>query len=242
MKKPLTSLHPEILQHAASNLIALPRQSEELDVYDHPASSFDTPMRPDAFEMSAEEKIEVISWHIKAVLHTLGLDMDDESLRDTPLRVAKMYIHETFRGLDPANKPEPTLFRNNYQYKQMLVEKDITVYSTCEHHLVPIIGKAHVAYYAKEHVIGLSKLNRIVDYYSRRPQVQERLTVQIAEALKEILQTEDVAVLIDSAHLCVASRGIRDVNSSTITTEFCGRFLNQEVKNEFLLHTGAYRP
>lgn len=238
MKKPISPLPNHLRPIPAKNLVAIPAQEDALDEYDHTPGGVDTPLRTDAFDLSNEEKIDVISWHIKAVLHTLGLDLEDESLRDTPLRVAKMYVNETFRGLDPANKPTPTLFKNNYRYKQMLVEKDITIYSTCEHHLVPIIGKAHVAYFANEHVIGLSKLHRIVDYYARRPQVQERLTVQIAEALKEILQTEDVAVLIDSAHLCVASRGIRDVNSSTVTTEYSGRFLNKDVRNEFLRHAG----
>jgi len=145
-----------------------------------------------------------------------------------------MYVTETFRGLDPANKPATTLFSNSYGYSQMLVEKNITFYSTCEHHLVPIIGKVHVAYYSSGKVIGLSKLNRLVDYYARRPQVQERLTIQIAEALREALDTDDVAVLVDSAHLCVASRGIRDVNSTTVTSEYCGKFKNRDVRNEFL--------
>ncbi|CAN5636108.1 GTP cyclohydrolase I FolE [soil metagenome] len=197
-------------------------------------SAIDTPLRKDAFEMSNEEKIARIAEYMGKIMQTLGLDLTDESLRDTPMRVAKMYVRETFMGLDPANKPEATLFSNSYNYSQMLVEKDITIYSTCEHHLVPIIGKAHVAYFSNDHVIGLSKLNRIADYYARRPQVQERLTIQIAEALKEILKTDDVAVMIDASHLCVASRGIRDIKSSTVTTEYSGRFLNREIRNEFL--------
>jgi GTP cyclohydrolase I len=175
---------------------------------------------------------------MEKILHTLGLDLNDESIRDTPMRVAKMYVQETFRGLDPANKPGTTLFTNTYQYNQMLVEKNITLYSTCEHHLVPIIGKAHVAYFSSGKVIGLSKLNRIVDYYAKRPQVQERLTIQIAAALKEALETDDVAVMIDSAHLCVASRGIRDVNSTTVTTDFSGKFKNRDVRNELLTYIG----
>lgn len=202
----------------------------------HAVSHTETPLRQDAFELDPEEKIRLIAGHVESILHILGLDLDDESIRDTPKRVAKMYVNETFRGLDPANKPGITLFSNKYHYKQMLVEKDITFYSTCEHHLVPIFGKVHVAYFSSGKVIGLSKLNRLVDYYARRPQVQERLTIQIAEALKESLQTEDVAVMIDSAHLCVASRGIRDVNSTTVTSEYSGKFRNRDVRSEFLTY------
>ncbi len=193
-----------------------------------------TPLRLDAFSLSHEEKQEIIKNHIFGIMSTLGLDMNDESLSDTPLRVAKMYLNETFRGLNPANEPEVTLFNNNYQYNQMLVERDITIYSTCEHHLVPIIGRAHIAYYSTGKVIGLSKLNRIADYYARRPQVQERLTMQISDALKKALDTDDVAVIIDASHMCVASRGIRDVNSSTTTCEYSGKFLNYNTRNEFL--------
>lgn len=189
-------------------------------------------------QTSDEEKVRIIRYHVQEIMHTLGLDLTDESLKDTPLRVAKMYVTETFRGLHPANFPDTTLFTNQYQYGQMLVEKNITLYSTCEHHLVPIIGKAHVAYYSSGKVIGLSKLNRIVDYYARRPQVQERLTIQIANALKEALETDDVAVMIDASHLCVASRGIRDVQSSTITSEYSGKFRNRDVRNEFLHYAG----
>jgi len=205
-----------------------------VDLHEHFFRHTETPLREDAFDLSDEEKILVIASHVKEILHTLGMDLEDESIRDTPLRVAKMYVTETFRGLDPANKPATTLFSNSYGYSQMLVEKNITFYSTCEHHLVPIIGKVHVAYYSSGKVIGLSKLNRLVDYYARRPQVQERLTIQIAEALREALDTDDVAVLVDSAHLCVASRGIRDVNSTTVTSEYCGKFKNRDVRNEFL--------
>lgn len=208
----------------------------EVDELLHPLYSTATPLRHDAFALSEEEKLEKIKGHVKGILETLGLDMNDESLKDTPARVAKMYLQETFRGLNPAHKPAMTLFSNNYDYSQMLVEKDITIYSTCEHHLVPIIGTAHVAYFSAGKVIGLSKLNRLVDYYARRPQVQERLTIQIAEALMEALETDDVAVMIEAGHLCVASRGIRDVNSSTVTVEFKGRFKNRDVRNEFLTY------
>jgi GTP cyclohydrolase I len=208
------------------------------EILHHTSSSLETPIRKDAFELSDDEKVKQITTHVKSILSILGMDLSDESLMDTPKRVAKMYVHETFRGLNPMNKPEATLFSNNYKYSQMLVEKDITLFSTCEHHLVPIYGKAHVAYFSSEQVIGLSKLNRLVDYYARRPQVQERLTVQIANALKETLQTNDVAVIVDANHMCVASRGIRDVNSSTITSEYSGKFLNLEIRKEFLAYLG----
>lgn len=211
----------------------------ELDeMIHHSLGGIKTPLRAGAFDASPEEKIRIIASHVEAILHTLGMDLTDESIRETPMRVAKMYVHETFRGLDPANKPGITLFSNAYRYRQMLVEKDITFYSTCEHHLVPIFGKAHVAYFSSGKVIGLSKLNRLVDYYARRPQVQERLTIQIAASLREALETEDVAVMIDSAHMCVASRGIRDVNSTTVTTEYCGKFRNMDVRREFLSYIG----
>jgi GTP cyclohydrolase I len=167
-------------------------------------------------------------------MNTLGLDLTDDSLNGTPGRIAKMYVKEIFRGLDPKNKPEIALFENKYKYGQMLVEKNITLYSNCEHHFVPIIGKAHVAYISSGKVIGLSKLNRIVQYFAQRPQVQERLTMQIANELKSALQTEDVAVVIDAVHLCVSSRGIKDVNSSTITAEYSGAFLENVRKEEFL--------
>jgi GTP cyclohydrolase I len=218
------------------------RDAEELEeILHHTLTRTSTPLREGAFDTSPEEKIRTIAKHVEAILYTLGMDLQDESIRDTPMRVAKMYVTETFRGLDPANKPGITLFSNAYRYRQMLVEKDITFYSTCEHHLVPIFGKAHVAYFSAGKVIGLSKLNRLVDYYARRPQVQERLTIQIAEALRDALQTEDVAVLIDSAHLCVASRGIRDVNSTTVTAEYCGKFRNMDVRKEFLSYLGKDR-
>lgn len=193
----------------------------------------ETPLRTDAFKIDDELKIELIEKNFKEIMHILGLDLNDDSLKDTPRRVAKMYVKEIFSGLNPENKPSVTLFDNKYKFNQMVVERDITLYSTCEHHFVPIIGKAHVAYFSSGKVIGLSKLNRIVQYYSKRPQVQERLTMQIAAELKELLQTEDVAVIIDADHLCVSSRGIQDVNSSTVTSSFNGRFINPEVRNEF---------
>ena len=200
----------------------------------HIATSVDTPLRDDAFDLNDNEKIELIQDKFREIMEVLGLDLTDDSLKGTPYRVAKMYVKEIFSGLNPANKPDVKLFENKYQYNEMLVEKNITFYSNCEHHFVPIIGTAHVAYISNGKVIGLSKLNRIVQYFAKRPQVQERLTMQIASELKQILQTEDVAVLIVAKHLCVSSRGIEDVNSSTVTAEYSGAFKDMEKRNEFL--------
>ncbi|MEQ8476444.1 GTP cyclohydrolase I FolE [Fulvivirga sp.] len=201
---------------------------------DHVATSFDTPLRGDAFEMHDDEKVKQIESHFTEIMNILGLDLTDDSLKGTPHRVAKMYVKEVFSGLNPANKPKARLFENKYKYDQMLVEKDITFYSHCEHHFVPIYGKAHVAYISSGEVIGLSKINRIVQYYSRRPQVQERLTVQIAKELQNVLKTEHVGVVIDATHMCVASRGVGDTNSKTGTAFFGGKFKEDQAKNEFL--------
>lgn len=184
--------------------------------------------------LTEEEKIEKISFYFSKIMKTMGLDLTDDSLVNTPNRVAKMYVKEIFSGLDPKNKPAISVFENNYGYKNMLVEKNITLYSNCEHHFVPIIGKVHVAYMPKDYVLGLSKINRLVQYYARRPQVQERLTMQIMEGLQEVLQHNDVAVFIEADHLCVSSRGIRDTNSSTITSSFGGDFQNESLQKEFL--------
>ena len=202
----------------------------------HVATSKDTPLNKDAFDISDEAKIQKIAWHFEEIMDTLGLDLNDDSLHGTPMRVAKMYVNEIFQGLDPKNKPEITLFENKFNYKQMLVERNIKVHSYCEHHFVPITGKAHVAYISNGQVIGLSKINRIVDYFARRPQVQERLTEQIAEELKKVLGTEDVAVLIDADHMCVIMRGVKDHGSSTTTSSFHGKFQDKEFKNEFLTY------
>lgn len=201
---------------------------------DHLGSSYETPLRPDAFALTDEEKISKIEGHFKDIMEVLGLDMKDDSLTGTPKRVAKMYVKEVFSGLNPKNKPHARLFENKYEYDQMLVEKNITFYSHCEHHFVPIYGKAHVAYISSGKVIGLSKINRIVQYFAKRPQVQERLTVQISKELQHALQTEDVAVVIDATHLCVASRGVGDTNSKTGTAYFMGKFKENQTKNEFL--------
>lgn len=200
----------------------------------HLLTSYNTPLRLDAFDMDDDTKIELIQKHFRQIMEIMGLDLEDDSLKGTPERVAKMYINEIFSGLNPANMPSVTLFENKYNYNQMLVEKNITVFSNCEHHFVPITGKAHIGYISSGKVIGLSKLNRIVQYYSRRPQVQERLTVQIGEALKEILNTDDVAVVIDADHMCVQSRGVQDIKSSTVTSYYGGKFQNENTKNEFL--------
>jgi GTP cyclohydrolase I len=201
---------------------------------DHVAGSSETPLRPDAFELDDEIKIELIAKHFKEIMHILGLDLSDDSLKGTPQRVAKMYVNEIFSGLNPKNMPEARLFENRYQYNQMLVERDITFHSSCEHHFVPIIGKAHVAYISTGKVIGLSKINRIVQHFAKRPQVQERMTVQIAEALTDALRTEHVAVVVDAAHLCVQMRGIQDINSRTVTSQFLGKFQEEGTKQEFL--------
>jgi len=200
----------------------------------HASSSAKTPLREDAFSLTDEEKIQSIQKDFSNILYTLGMDMTDDSLKGTPRRVAKMFVNEIFGGLHPDSKPKLSTFENNYKYGEMLVEKNITVYSTCEHHLLPIVGKAHVAYISNGKVIGLSKMNRIVDYYAKRPQVQERLTMQIVQALQETLGTEDVACIIDAKHLCVNSRGIRDTASSTVTSEFGGKFKEESVKRELL--------
>lgn len=201
---------------------------------DHYLSGIETPIRKDAFDLDDETKVDLIEEQFKRIMTVLGLDLTDDSLRNTPRRVAKMFVKEIFKGLDPANKPQITLFENKYQYKDLLLEKDIAVKSYCEHHFVPIVGRAHVAYISNDKVIGLSKINRIVDYFARRPQVQERLTIQIAEELKKILKTEDVAVFIESTHFCVTMRGVEDDHSSTITTSLHGAFKNDHRRREFL--------
>jgi GTP cyclohydrolase I len=201
---------------------------------DHIGTSSDTPLRHDAFELSMDEKIEIIKEDVRHIMETLGLDLTDDSLNGTPNRVAKMFVKEIFSGLDPKKKPNASTFENKYKYGEMLVEKNITVYSTCEHHLLPIVGKAHISYISNGTVIGLSKMNRIVDYYAKRPQVQERLTIQIVKELQEVLNTQDVACVIDAKHLCVNSRGIRDIESSTVTAEFGGKFKKEATRREFL--------
>ena len=201
---------------------------------EHIMTGIETPMVKDAFVKSDTEKKEIIAFHFSKIMETMGLDLKDDSLKGTPERVAKMYIDEIFSGLNPANKPKIALFENKYKYSEMLVEKNISFYSNCEHHFVPIFGKAHVAYISNGKVIGLSKLNRIVQYFSKRPQVQERLTIQIADELKRVLGTEDVAVFIDAKHLCVSSRGIKDDTSSTVTVYYGGAFQNESTRNEFL--------
>lgn len=200
----------------------------------HLASSVETPLRKDAFDLQDSEKMQLIAGHFKEIMTILGLDLSDDSLKGTPSRVAKMYVQEIFSGLNPKNKPKAKLFDNKFQYNEMLVEKDITFYSSCEHHFVPIIGKAHVGYISNGKVIGLSKINRIVQYYAKRPQVQERLTMQIAKDLKHTLNTESVGVVMDATHLCVSSRGVSDTNSTTGTAYFSGKFKEPNTRSEFL--------
>ena len=216
------------------SLNILPIRPLEEDELDHPISSHDTPLRADAFDLSDQEKIEKIEEHFREIMTVLGLDLTDDSLKGTPKRVAKMYVQEAFSGLNPANRPSTRLFENKYDYDQMLVEKDITFFSHCEHHFVPIYGKVHVAYFSSGKVIGLSKINRFVQYFAKRPQVQERLTVQIGKELQRVLNTEDVGVVVDANHMCVASRGVSDTNSKTGTAYFSGKFKDENTKRDFL--------
>lgn len=211
-----------------------PLKPLDVDDEDHFLTTWDTPMRDDAFELSDEEKVEKIEKHFREIMTILGLDLTDDSLQGTPKRVAKMYVKEVFSGLNPKNRPVAKLFENKYNYDQMLVEKDITFYSHCEHHFVPIYGKVHVAYISNGNVIGLSKINRIVQYFAKRPQVQERLTVQIGKEMQRVLNTEHVGVVIDANHMCVASRGVGDTNSKTGTAYFNGKFKDENTKREFL--------
>jgi len=209
-------------------------QVSEENHLDHQSSSQETPLRADAFDISDADKINSITQDVEHIMNTLGLDLTDDSLKGTPKRVAKMFVNEIFGGLHPDRKPKASTFENKYKYNEMLVEKNISLYSTCEHHLLPIVGKAHIAYISNGTVVGLSKMNRIVDYFGKRPQVQERLTMQIVKELQKVLNTQDVACVIDAKHLCVNSRGIRDVDSSTVTSEFGGAFKNVNTKREFL--------
>ena len=216
-----------------------PLNTADDDFDEHIMSSFETPLRADAFELDDDVKIERIEKHFREIMNILGLDLTDDSLNGTPRRVAKMYVKEVFSGLNPKNRPHARLFDNKYNYDQMLVEKDITFYSHCEHHFVPIYGKAHVAYFSSGKVIGLSKINRIVQYFSKRPQVQERLTVQIGKEIERVLHTEDVGVVVDANHMCVASRGVGDTNSKTGTAYFSGKFKDENIKREFLNYINA---
>lgn len=204
----------------------------------HVATSIETPIRKDAFDKSDKEKIAAIENKFRQIMEIIGLDLTDDSLQGTPHRVAKMFVQEIFYGLNPENKPKISVFENKFKYGEMLVEKNINMNSFCEHHFLPIYGKAHVAYFSSGQVIGLSKINRIVDYFARRPQVQERLTVQIANELRKVLKTDDVAIVIDARHMCVSCRGIQDESSSTITAEYSGKFKDKSVREEFLKYIG----
>ena len=234
-----SAINSEVLLEG--NKIQLTNYSDDEIGDDHLFTGVETPMRPDAFLKTDEEKMTIIEQHFKAIMDTLGLDLTDDSLKGTPHRVAKMYVQEIFSGLNPANKPKIALFENKYQYNQMLVEKDISFYSNCEHHFVPLFGRAHVAYISSGKIIGLSKLNRIVNYFARRPQVQERLTVQIGQEIMRLLDTEHVAVVVDAKHLCVSSRGIKDITSSTVTSFYNGNFSQDNFRNEFLQYINNSR-
>lgn len=199
----------------------------------HISSNVETPLREDAFLKSDNAKIESIQHYFSKIMEELGLDLTDDSLSGTPYRFAKMYVKELFYGLNPKNKPKLSVFENKYEYKKMLIEQNITIDSSCEHHFLPITGHAHIAYMPKDKVIGLSKINRLVDYYSHRPQVQERLSLQILKDLQGILNTKDVIVMITAKHLCVSSRGIKDKDSFTTTIEYDGEFNKAEIRSEF---------
>ncbi|MDP2524529.1 GTP cyclohydrolase I FolE [Maribacter dokdonensis] len=212
------------------------KNKEQIEIVgdNHFSSSIETPLRTDAFAKSDDEKIENIQHHFAKIMEELGLDLTDDSLSGTPYRFAKMYVKELFYGLNPKNKPKLSVFENKYEYKKMLIEQNITIDSSCEHHFLPIVGYAHVAYIPQKKVIGLSKINRLVDYYARRPQVQERLVLQILNDLQEALGTEDVIVSVTAKHLCVSSRGIKDQSSFTTTLEYGGSFSKTDIRNEFL--------
>lgn len=209
-------------------------EAEDMSGDAHFMSGLETPMHAQAFDLSDSEKIEKIEEHFAQIMDIMGLDLSDDSLQNTPRRVAKMFVNEIFVGLNPKNKPAVTAFDNKYSYRRLVIEKNIPIYSTCEHHFQPILGVAHIAYIPKKKVVGLSKLNRIVEFYGRRPQVQERLTLQIAEELRNSLETDDVAVYIDAKHMCVEARGVKHHGCSTVTAEYKGKFLNEGTKSEFL--------
>ena len=211
----------------------LERTQHDENGENHIMTSIETPLREDAFNKTDEEKMANIEKLFGGIMEELGLDMTDDSLKGTPYRVAKMYVKEMFKGLNPENKPSLSIFDNKYQYDKMLVEKDITFTSACEHHFLPIVGKAHVAYISSGKVVGLSKINRIVEYYGKRPQVQERMTLQVFNDLKEALQTEDIIVVVEAEHLCVSTRGVNDKTSRTTTLEYGGKFMDQKLRDEF---------
>ncbi len=214
------------------------KEQVELIGDNHISSSIETPLLPNAFEKSDKEKIENIERYFAKIMTELGLDLSDDSLSGTPYRFAKMYVKELFYGLNPKNRPKLSTFENKYGYNKMLVEQNITIDSACEHHFLPIIGQAHVAYIPKDKVIGLSKINRLVDYYAHRPQVQERLALQILDDLQKVLETDDVIVMISAKHLCVSSRGIKDKSSFTTTLEYGGCFEDKLMREEFFKIVG----
>jgi GTP cyclohydrolase I len=193
----------------------------------------ETPTNPNSLDR--KEKIDIIEQHFTAIMNTLGLDLGDDSLVDTPKRVAKMYVNEIFWGLDYDAFPKCTTVDNKMKYDEMVVERNVNVQSNCEHHFVVIDGVATVAYIPKQKVLGLSKINRVVEYFAKRPQIQERLTEQVYHALQYILETDDIAVVVDAQHYCVKSRGVEDVGSSTVTSKLGGVFKSDpSVRLEFM--------
>lgn len=235
----LNTPHDESVKSTEKNKVLTIKQYNKETGDAHAGTSVEAPIRKDAFELSDEEKIIQIESHFRSIMEVLGLDLTDDSLAGTPQRVATMFVKEIFSGLNPANKPYPALFDNKYNYNEMVVEKSITFFSNCEHHFVPIYGKVHVAYFSTGKVIGLSKINRIVQYYAKRPQVQERLTMQIGKEMQTVLKTPDVGIIIDATHLCVSSRGVGDTNSQTGTAYFSGKFKDEIIKTEFLNYINA---
>ncbi|UAB82403.1 GTP cyclohydrolase I FolE [Marixanthomonas sp. SCSIO 43207] len=197
------------------------------------------PLRDDAFDKHEALKIKLITGKFKDIIEILGFDLTNDSIKDTPNRIAKMYVNEVFKGLNPKNKPKITVFKNEYSYHTPLTELNIPFTSFCEHHFVPIQGKANIAYVPKDYVIGLSKIHRLVDFYARRPQVQERLTMQILQELSLILETEDIGVVLKANHSCISCRGVQNLGSTTLTSVFRGKIENNSELTSILLETNC---
>lgn len=197
------------------------------------------PLRDDAFDIDDGLKIELIAEKVKDIIDILGLDSTNDSIKGTPKRIAKMYVNEIFKGLDPKNKPEVTVFKNEYNYHTPLVELNIPFTSFCEHHFVPIQGIANITYIPNDYVIGLSKIHRLVDFYASRPQVQERLTMQIAQELSGTLKTSNIGVVLKATHSCISCRGVEDMGSSTITSFFDGKVQSDNNLKRVLLDSNS---
>lgn len=186
-------------------------------------SMLKNPLLDEAFDIDDNLKIELLTEKFKDIIKILGLDINNDSIKDTPNRIAKMYVNEVFSGLNPENKPEITVFKNEYEYNTPLMELNIPFTSFCEHHFVPIQGTANIAYIPNDFVIGLSKIHRLVDFYAKRPQVQERLTMQILQGLSSTIDTKDIGVVLKASHCCISCRGVEDIGSSTLTSIFWGK-------------------